>query len=187
MLNSKLVPGWLVLAICGLWGQLPAYAVTNELPASPPAQALEKVELPKEHTQTVEQGDEGKDFTLRRLEKIQAETVIVEAQVARAKAMKSLVDSGSSGSVPDVMAGTAAVAVNVSQMKSKAMPLPQINEIYGTGNRLIARLVLGDGSYAELTTGQQVPGTLLKITSISAREVRVSALDGAGVQSLPFN
>ncbi|WP_048797378.1 MULTISPECIES: type IV pilus biogenesis protein PilP [Serratia] len=187
MLNSKLIPWWLVLTICGLWGQLPAYAVTNELPPAPPAQMLEKVESPKDSTQMEGHGDEGKDFTLRRLEKIQAETVIVEAQVARAKALKSLEDSGSSGSVPDVTTGTAAVAVNVSQMKSKVTPLPQINEIYGAGNRLIARLALGDGSYAELTTGQQVPGTQLKITSISAREVRVSALDGAGVQSLPFN
>ncbi|HFZ1935465.1 TPA: type IV pilus biogenesis protein PilP [Serratia marcescens] len=190
MLNSKLITQALALVVCSTWGLLPASAATNALPPSPPAQALETVESPKapaNASHLAGDSDEGKDFTLRRLEKIQAETVIVEAQVARAKAQKALEDSGSSVSVPDVTAGTAAVAVNVSQAKSKVPPLPQINEIYGAGNRLIARLALSDGTYAELTTGQQVPGTQLKISSISAREVRVSALDGSGAQSLPFN
>lgn len=172
MPNSKLIMCFLAMVVCGAWGLLPAYAATDALP--PPPLASEMVEYP------------AGDHTLRRLERIQAETVIVEAQVARAKAQKALEDSGSSVSVPDVTAGTAAVAVNVSQAKRKVTPLPQINEIYGTGNRLIARLVLSDGTYAELTTGQQVPGTPLKVTSISAREVRVAALDGSGAQSLPF-
>lgn len=183
MLNNKLTPWWLVLIICGVWGQLPAYAVKNDLSSPPSTQALEKVEPSK----TAGDGNEGKNITLSRLERIQAETMIIEAQVARAKALKSLEDSGSSGNMPDVTTSTAAVPINVSQAQSKTTPLPQIKEIYGAGSRLIARLVLGDGSYTELNVGQQVPGTRLKITSISAREVRVSDLDGEEETSLPFN
>lgn len=187
MLNSKLIPWWRVLIICAMWGQMPANAEKSDLPSPLSAQAFEQVDSSKNPTKTENDGNEGKGITLSSLERIQTETVIIEAQVARANALKSLEDSGSSGKIQDVTTGIPAAGVNVSQAQEKTTPLPQIKEIYGAGSRLIARLVLDDGSYAELTAGQQVPGTTLKITSISAREVRVSALDGGGQRVLPFN
>ncbi len=174
MASHKLMPGWFFLVVCALCGYVPVYALPNELPPSGPARMVEK---------TVIQTDNGKNFTLHRLEKIQAETLLVEAQVARAKALKSLKDSGSADSIAQVSDG---MAVNVSQTTGQRLALPHIREIYGAGSRLIARLVLNDGSQAELTAGQQIPGTQLKILGISAREVRVSAPDGSGVQSLNF-
>jgi type IV pilus biogenesis protein PilP len=176
MPHRKLMPGWLALVLCTVGGNAPVYAVPNELPPSPPAQVAEKTALlPVDE----------RDFTLRRLEKIQTETVIVEAQVARAKALKSLEDNGSSANLPEVSDGMAAVAVHVSAPRN-ARGLPRISEIYGAGSRLIARLALNEGSQAEFTVGQHIPGTQLRVTRISAREVQVSALDGSSVQALNF-
>jgi type IV pilus biogenesis protein PilP len=174
MASRKRMPAWFFLVVCALCGYVPVYALPHEFPPSGPTRMAEK---------TVIQADNGKDFTLRRLEKIQAETLLVEAQVARAKALQSLKDSGSSDSIAQVSDG---MEINVSKATGQRGALPLIREIYGAGTRLVARLVLNDGSQAELTAGQQIPGTQLKISSISAREVRVSAPDGSGVQSLNF-
>jgi type IV pilus biogenesis protein PilP len=187
MHNSK----WIIAVL--FMGCLSAQAVTTDLPPAPSTQIKSATSLlpgggPIESADTTM--DEGRDFTLRRLESIQAETVIVEAQVIRAKALKLLEESGNT-SVPESFSGTAAVSVNTTSAASPtpttSRRLPQINEIYGAGNRLIARLALNDGSYTELTEGQHIPGTQLKVAGISAREVKVSGLDGGNVQSLPFN
>lgn len=174
MASRKRMPGWFFLVVCALCGYVPVYALPNEHLPSEPTRMAEK---------SVTQTDNRKDFTLSRLEKIQAETLLVEAQVARAKALKALKESGSADSIAQV---SDSMAMNVSQTTGQRGALPHIREIYGAGSQLIARLVLNDGSQAELTAGQQIPGTQLKILSISAREVRVSAPDGSGVQSLNF-
>ncbi|KOY63020.1 hypothetical protein AM629_05555 [Photorhabdus heterorhabditis] len=123
------------------------------------------------------------NYTLHQLEQIQAETVILEAQAARARAQKELAENVSENIT------TTMSSVTDSEMHSSVMPrmqqLPHIQEIYGTGNRLIARLGLPDGSWVEATTGQFIPGTAYKIKAITALEVRVS--NGSNERSLPFN
>lgn len=183
MQNSKLRIQTVIALVFGLF-YLPAYAATADIPPAPAA-----IEIPAQTsmatTELSEQVKAKRDFTLRQLEEIQAETVIVEAQVLRAKAIKSL---GENGAVP--VTGSTTIPVNAASPGVSASAnntLPQINEIYGGSQRLIARLQLNDGSYAELTEGQNIPGTQLKITSISAREVRVSGMAAGGTQSLPFN
>lgn len=187
MPGLNMISGWTALVLYAVLPgvSLPIFAATSDLSLSPPAQEAENAELLQASVQGAVQTDE-RDFTLRRLEKIQAETVIVEAQVARAKALRSLEESGSSARLPDISDGMAAVAINLSQTPRPARGLPQISEIYGTGSRLTARLLLTDGSHAEFTTGQHIPGTQLKVTRISAREVQVATVDGSSVQTLNF-
>ncbi|WP_051690845.1 type IV pilus biogenesis protein PilP [Photorhabdus australis] len=123
------------------------------------------------------------NYTLHQLEQIQAETVILEAQAARARAQKELAENVSENVT------TTMPSITGSEIHSSVMPriqqLPHIQEIYGTGNRLIARLGLPDGSWVEATTGQLIPGTEYKIKTITALEVRVS--NGSNERSLPFN
>lgn len=128
--------------------------------------------------QTVLASDEN---TLRHLEKIQTETVILEAQISLAKAKKELEASGNGREIQSrqVMSST------ISTLLPKPHTLPRIQEIYGTGKQLFVRLLLADNSLTELTRGQSIPGTDLKITSISAREVRVS--NGENESILTFN
>lgn len=104
---------------------------------------------------------------LGQLEQIQAETVILEAKAARARVQKELEDNGIVATIPT------------------ASRLPSVQEIYGTGNRLVARLRWSDGSQAELAAGQRVSGTAFSITHLTAREVRVS--DGTHERILPFH
>lgn len=187
MLNSKFRIRIAVAILVG-WFYLPAQAVTADIPPAPAA--MEKLEQPDAATPERSQlGITKRDLTLLQVEEIQGETVIAEAKVILAKARKALSENGSMA-VTETSIGTSAIPVSATSPALSAAAhnqLPQINEIYGGGKSLIARLVLSDGSYAELTEGQHIPGTKLKITSISAREVRVSGVEGGTIQSLPFN
>src|SRR5471030_1881849 len=82
------------------------------------------------------------DLTLRRLENIQAETVIYEAQVARAKARKELENNGTDISTR-IPSGRDGVDVSVtSGSTSPTRSLPRIQEIYGSPKNLMVNLVM---------------------------------------------
>ncbi|HGJ5864820.1 type IV pilus biogenesis protein PilP [Arsenophonus nasoniae] len=119
------------------------------------------------------------EYTLQRLEQIQAETVMLEAKAARARIQRELEDSG-------IDARTAPLPLNGRElaMLPRAGGLPSVEEIYGSGKQLMARLVLSDGKRAELRQGEQIPGTRLRVETISAREVWVA--DGNDKRTLAF-
>lgn len=109
------------------------------------------------------------EYTLQRLEQIQAETVMLEAKAAHARIQRELEDSG-------IDARTANLPLNGRGLAilPRAGGLPSVEEIYGSGQQLMARLVLFDGKRAELRQGEQIPGSRFLIETISAREVRVA-------------
>lgn len=119
------------------------------------------------------------EYTLQRLEQIQAETVLLEAKAARARIQRELEESG-------IDARTANLPLNGRElaMLPRVGGLPSVEEIYGSGQQLMARLVLFDGKRAELRQGEQIPGTRFLVEAISAREVRVA--DGNDKRTLAF-
>ncbi|MEQ0866964.1 type IV pilus biogenesis protein PilP [Pseudomonas aeruginosa] len=123
-------------------------------------------------------------YTLQQLEQLQAETVLLEAQAAKAKAQAALVEApgkagGGEGQVMGVVAGTAPTVARSG--------LAYVQEIYGSGARLKARILLPTGRAVELLPGDPLPGTDLTVTAITPRSVRVADADGAGEHALPFN
>lgn len=119
------------------------------------------------------------EYTLQRLEQIQAETVMLEAKAARARIQRELEESG-------IDTRTANLSLNNRDlaMLPRAGGLPSVEEIYGSGKQLMARLALSDGKRAELRQGEQIPGTRFWVEVINAREVRVS--DGNDKRTLAF-
>lgn len=118
--------------------------------------------------------------TLQRLEQIQADTVLLEAKAARARIQRELEDRG-------MDTRTAHLPLNGREIAilQRASGLPSVEEIYGRGQQLMARLVLSDGQRAELMQGEPIPGTRFWVESISAREVRVA--DGHEKRTLAFD
>lgn len=124
------------------------------------------------------------DLTLRRLENIQAETVIYEAQVARAKARKELENNGTDISTR-IPSGRDGVDVSVtSSSTSPTRSLPRIQEIYGSPKNLMVSLAMPDGSAIAASDGQLIPGTGWRVKSITGRSVSVT--DGTEERQLTF-
>ncbi|HBP4890423.1 TPA: type IV pilus biogenesis protein PilP [Pseudomonas aeruginosa] len=122
-------------------------------------------------------------YTLQQLEQLQAETVLLEAQAAKAKAQAALDEApgkagGGDGQVMGSVAGAAPVALP---------GLAYVQEIYGSGAHLKARILLPTGRTVELLPGDSLPGSELRVTAITPRSVRVADADGADEHALPFN
>ncbi|WP_034070002.1 type IV pilus biogenesis protein PilP [Pseudomonas aeruginosa] len=122
-------------------------------------------------------------YTLQQLEQLQAETVLLEAQAAKAKAQAALAETpGKAGG------GTGQVMGSVAGAAPAGLPgLAYVQEIYGSGARLKARILLPTGRAVELLPGDPLPGSELRVTAITPRSVRVADADGAGEHALPFN
>ncbi|MGL9751229.1 MAG: type IV pilus biogenesis protein PilP [Symbiopectobacterium sp.] len=104
------------------------------------------------------------EYTLQRLEQIQAETVLLEAKAACTRIQRELEESG----IDDRIANLPLTGRELAILPSTG-GLPSVEEIYGSGQQLMARLVLFDGKRAELRQGEQIPGTRFLIETISAR------------------
>ncbi|HGJ5869393.1 MULTISPECIES: type IV pilus biogenesis protein PilP [Arsenophonus] len=117
------------------------------------------------------------EYTVKHLEQLQAETILLEAKAARAKIQRELQDSG----------------VNVQISKSRAIEgvkaspntlLPKVEEIYGSGKQLTARLIFANGKTTELHHGERVLDTSFWIESITPHAVIVG--DGNEKRLLGF-
>lgn len=153
--------------------------------ASPPATA--DLPLPVPHPLTVLHDSAGQPLNLGTLEVIQAETVLFEAQLARARALGELQKKGydtlaGSPFNPAQPAGNDAPAVKGAA--ADAAP-PQVVEIAGSGTALSALLVLSNGNQVHVQTGSRVPGTDYVVKRISISEVVVSSSSHA-LLSLTF-
>jgi len=49
-----------------------------------------------------------------------------------------------------------------------------LQEIYGRGTQLRARILLPQGGVTEVATGDQIPGTKLRVTAVTAAVVKLS-------------
>lgn len=119
-------------------------------------------------------------LTFARLEQIQSQTILYEAQAARDKAKRGI----SGEEIPAPMATPSAGKTEVKPTR-QSPALPRVREISGAGTHLSARLVLSDGAVAFVATGQPVPGSEFTVKKISARAVSVTDHNGR-VISLPM-
>lgn len=133
----------------------------------------------------------GDMLNLARIERIQGDTLLFEAQAARAKALQSLQqNNGYDASLPSPLTQTLiAPAPGVTPPTDTPPPartsLPRIVEIAGSGKALRTRLALSDGASVEVTIGQRIPGTGDTVKNITAQEVQITTAAGE-VHTLPF-
>lgn len=183
MQNCKFMKGFFFTLLLSVYSGS-VFAESSEIINSPQSELTPDMAMPTDNTGQ----DDSKNLTLGRLETIQSETVVVEAQVIRAKAIKSLQESnGYSQSLPGVLPGSLNTSDSAVPVKAKQEVMPLISEIYGAGNKLIAKIVLNDGSYSEVTQNQRIPGTRYVVKRISANEVIISSGLGGEEFSLAFN
>ena len=62
----------------------------------------------------------------------------------------------------------------VSTVTSKRAGSVRLQEIYGRGSQLRARIVLPDGGVTEVVKGDQIPGTTKRVTEVTSTLVRLS-------------
>lgn len=105
-------------------------------------------------------------FNIARLEQIQSETLILEAQAQRTKAEMAAQGSGPVDNS------------NVPAAASANSALPRVMQISGAGSALSARLLMSDGSQAEVIAGQTLSGAGMKIARITAHGVEARQQDG---------
>lgn len=124
---------------------------------------------------------------LAHLERIQAETLLFEAQAARAKALQSVqqnkgIEVPVSATLVQTLAGSMGQAPNPV---AASPPLPRILQIAGAGNQLRTRLLLPDSTTVDVSTGQRIPGTQDIVKRISAQEVQILSKNNQ-IHTLPF-
>ena len=157
-----------LLCVAGLCQAAPVTALPPAPVAGHPA-ILPQTAPPPSPTPAVS----GSHFDLARLEQIQSETLILEAQAARAKAERAAGGSSDDSSPAPALA------------MSTASGLPRIAEIAGSG-RLSATLVMPDNSQVQVSAGQAISGTGLTVSRITAQSVIVRRRDGTTL-SLPMD
>jgi type IV pilus biogenesis protein PilP len=156
----------------------------TELPPAPQELKSEAAEAPaiKPLPDTDVRG-----MNLGRLEAIQADTLLYEAQLAQAKALKELQNQGY-----DAVLGAPfnPKPVNTTKEKDEVKPaqesksLPQIVEISG-GQTLSATLQLEGGNQVRVQSGSRIPGTVWTVEKITFGEVTVRD-SGNSLVSLSF-
>ncbi|HDO7154526.1 type IV pilus biogenesis protein PilP [Yokenella regensburgei] len=147
--------------------------------ALPPAPSLDTevkttVEVPPPTTFT--RAEAGRALNLGQLEAIQAETVLYEAQLARAKALNELQKNGYDRSLEQPFNPAPPAQDNKTEVKGAAQDVipPQIVEITGNGTGYLAVLSLSNGNQVTVQTGNRIPGTDYVIKRITLNEVVVS-------------
>ncbi|EKS6646037.1 type IV pilus biogenesis protein PilP [Enterobacter hormaechei] len=164
-------------------------APVTTLPPAPSAAQTPRTTapLPVPRPVTVMHDSAGQPLNLGSLETIQAETVLFEAKVARARALGELQKSGADTDTAPFFSPAPPAATDAPAVKGAATDTtpPQVVEIAGSGNTLSALLVLSNGTQVRILPGSRVPGTNYTVSRISLNEVVVSA-PGRAAMSLTF-
>ncbi|ULR31660.1 type IV pilus biogenesis protein PilP [Dickeya fangzhongdai] len=126
------------------------------------------------------------NVTLGELEAAQARNLILEQKVQTARLEQQLRESQSGQStdrnylatamqttVP-VMAPVAPSQQSTAAGAEKRAGSVRLQEIYGRGTQLRARIVLPDGGVTEVVKGDQIPGTSKHVTEVTPTLVRLS-------------
>ncbi|MBK0096634.1 type IV pilus biogenesis protein PilP [Erwinia sp. S63] len=125
------------------------------------------------------------NVTLGELEAAQARNLILEQKVQTARLEQQLRESQSSqGTDRNYLANVTQPAMPlmtqpgssqpVSTVTSKRSGSVRLQEIYGRGSQLRARIVLPDGGVTEVVKGDQIPGTAKRVTEVTSTLVRLS-------------
>ncbi|MBF1995468.1 type IV pilus biogenesis protein PilP [Serratia symbiotica] len=125
------------------------------------------------------------NVTIGELEAAQARNLILEQKVQTARLQQQLRESELSQSPnPNYLANSLqpsapliALPTTAHASDSSAHKLRdsvRLQEIYGRGMQLRARIVLPDGGVTEVVKGDQIPGTTKRVTEVTATVVRLS-------------
>lgn len=126
------------------------------------------------------------NVTLGELEAAQARNLILEQKVQTARLEQQLRES-QSGQRSDlnylappsplsapVMAQPRTTQPAATSTSEKQAGGVRLQEIYGRGTQLRARIVLPDGGVTEVVKGERIPGTSKRVTEVTATFVRLS-------------
>ncbi|WP_291972145.1 type IV pilus biogenesis protein PilP [Candidatus Symbiopectobacterium sp.] len=125
------------------------------------------------------------NVTLCELEAAQARNLILEQKVQTARLEQQLRESQSSqGTDRNYLANVTQQVMPLmtqpgssqpaSTVTSKRSGSVRLQEIYGRGNQLRARIVLPDGGVTEVVKGDQIPGTTKRVTEVTSTLVRLN-------------
>ncbi|MFV8760800.1 type IV pilus biogenesis protein PilP [Yersinia enterocolitica] len=111
------------------------------------------------------------------LESIQQKNMLLEAQLHTARLQRQLRENGREalavgGNV--LSSGQANSPIACSAVSSPRGATLQLEEIYGRGHVLLARLRLTAGGVVEVRQGDRLPGSSLKVTAITDSVVKLS-------------
>ncbi|WP_432324102.1 type IV pilus biogenesis protein PilP [Yersinia enterocolitica] len=138
---------------------------------------------------TFTRSEAARALNLGQLEAIQAETVLFEAQLARAKALNELNKNGYDRSVDQPFNPAPPSQDNtkheVKGAAQEAIP-PQVIEISGDSKGFSALLALSNGNQVSVQTGSRIPGTDFVVKRITLNEVVVS-MSNQSLISLSFS
>lgn len=157
--------------------------------ALPPAPSPETTANPADAPQSTAftRVEAGRSLNLGQLESIQAETVLYEAQLARAKALNELQKNGYDRGLDQPFNPAPPSLDGKADVKGIAQdtPPPQVVEITGAGNGYLAVLSLSNGNQVTVQTGNRIPGTDFVVKRITLNEVVVSG-NNQSLMSLSF-
>lgn len=145
-------------------------APVADIPAVPPTST--GIPLPTTFTRA----EAERALNLGQLEAIQAETVLYEFQLTRAKALNELQKNGYDRALDQPFNPAPPSQDNKTEVKGAvqdAVP-PQIVEITGTGKGFTAVLALSNGNQVTVQPGDRIPGTEYVVKRINLNEVVVS-------------
>ncbi len=157
-------------------------APVADIPAAPPASPTVKppttADLPL--PTTFARAEAGLALNLGQLEVIQAETVLYELQLARAKALNELQKNGYDRALDQPFNPAPPSQDNKSEVKGAVQDAapPQIVEITGAGKGFTAVLALSNGNQVTVQVGNRIPGTEFVVKRININEVVVSGKRG---------
>nr|WP_241390174.1 type IV pilus biogenesis protein PilP [Serratia marcescens]ULG13233.1 hypothetical protein 1577p_00046 [Serratia marcescens] len=173
--KSRVTP-WalcLVLIAPGVFAA-PVADIPAAPPASPPVKPPTTADLPL--PTTFARAEAGRALNLGQLEAIQAETVLYEAQLARAKALNELQKNGYDRALDQPFNPAPPSQDNKSEVKGAVQDAapPQIVEITGAGKGFTAVLALSNGNQVTVQVGNRIPDTEFVVKRININEVVVS-------------
>ncbi|MFP1767857.1 type IV pilus biogenesis protein PilP [Lonsdalea quercina] len=124
------------------------------------------------------------NVTLGELEAAQARNLILEQKVQTARLEQQLRESQSAQS-PDrpylstqsalpLMAQPVPSQLTAGTTPEKRAGSVRLQEIYGRGTQLRARIVLPDGGVTEVVKGDQIPGSAQRVIEVTSTVVRLS-------------
>lgn len=127
------------------------------------------------------------NVTIGELEAAQARNLILEQKVQTARLQQQLRESESSNrtdqnypatssqhAVPMVIQPSEANKTNAAGSIVQRRDGVRLQEIYGRGTQLRARILLPNGGVTEVTKDDQIPGTPIHVTEVTATIVRLS-------------
>lgn len=122
------------------------------------------------------------NVTIGQLEAIQSRNFLLEQQVQTARLTRQLRESESESPVSQPVNPPAAMPfIPGAEQQAASGLVPRsvtgavrLQEIYGRGEHLRARVVLSQGGVTEVSAGDQVPGSKLTVKSITLNAVKLS-------------